>query len=121
MAEKSMLVTTMEWNGVPTFRMIPINIDCPYVDVIFDPREKTLAVISSSVKEKPQMLPKLNDKGQLMQLRGNNDYAQERRIMEAYYEYYIQDLTDIETFVKHFAVNSDHPVIKTAIETDYNK
>jgi|694.fasta_scaffold00087_46 hypothetical protein len=120
MAEKSMLVTTMEWNGTPTFRMIPINIDCPYVDVIFDPREKTLAVISSSVKEKPQMLPKLNDKGQLMQLRGN-DYAQERRIMEAYYEYYIQDLTDIETFVKHFAVNSDHPVIKTAIETDYNK
>ena len=74
---------------------------------------RVLAVISKDKKDKPQMLPKLTDKGQVMQLKGveGQQIIEERRIMETYYEYYIDNKSDIEKFIMTFALNSDHEAL----------
>lgn len=113
---KSMFIYSTDWYGRKSFRMLPINEDCPFNEVIFDPNTNVLAVISKDKKEKPQMLPKLNDKGQVIALKSGSDasqsrYVEERRIMETYYEYYIDSMSDIKAFIEMFAVNPDHTAL----------
>lgn len=111
---KSMFVYSTDWYGRQTFRMLPMTIECPFNEVIYDPNTKVLAVISKDKKDKPQMLPKLTDKGQVIPVKTSEGqhYIEERRIMETYYEYYIDNKTDIEKFIHLFAVNIDHPILK---------
>jgi hypothetical protein len=35
------------------------------------------------------------------------DYAEERKTLETYYEYFIEDLNEIRKFIKHFASNKE--------------
>lgn len=112
--QMNMLVYTSEWYGKGSFRMIPLSNDCPFLEVIFDPSTKVLAVISESIKEKPQMLPKLNGKGQPVTVKsaeGTQGLAEERHLMDAYYEYYIDNEDDIKSFIKIFAANPDHKAL----------
>lgn len=125
---KCMFVYSTDWYGRKSFRMLPLTAECPFNEVIYDPNTRVLAVISKDKKDKPQMLPKLTDKGQVIPLRNSEgaQYVEERRIMETYYEYYIDNKSDIERFVQMFAVNSDHealnivnePIDLTVTETD---
>lgn len=125
---KCMFVYSTDWYGRKSFRMLPLTAECPFNEVIYDPNTRVLAVISKDKKDKPQMLPKLTDKGQVIPLRGAEgaQYVEERRIMETYYEYYIDNKKDIERFIQMFAVNSDHealnivnePIDLTLTETD---
>lgn len=110
---KSMFVYSTDWYGRQTFRMLPMTIECPFNEVLYDPNTKVLAVISKDKKDKPQMLPKLTDKGQVIPVKTSEGqhYIEERRIMETYYEYYIDNKTDIEKFIHLFAVNIDHPIL----------
>lgn len=52
------------------------------------------------------MLPKFNDKGDVQYLKGPRDngksYAEERRLVDTYYEYYLEDKDDIIAFVELF-------------------
>lgn len=95
------------WNKDKTFKLIPIHKDCPYNEAIFDVDQKVLAVISKESKDTFQMVPKFNDKGDVAYLKSPRDngknYAEERRALEAYYEYYLEDEGDIMKFVKLFA------------------
>jgi len=96
--------------------MLPASEDCPFNEVIYDPNTGVLAVISRDKKDKPQMLPKLTEKGQVIPLKPvANDtqqrYVEERRILETYYEYYLDDKQDIQNFINMFALNADHPSI----------
>ena len=34
-----------DWNQRPTFKMVPVSVDCPYVECIYDPESKVLALI----------------------------------------------------------------------------
>lgn len=107
---KNMMIYKSKWNEKQTFRMIPMTIDCPYNEVIFDPNQRVLAIISKDKKEKPLMMPRLSDKGDIIPAkRPNTDTAwQEQRVMmNAYYEYYIEDINDIVSFVNTFAVNAE--------------
>ncbi|NBP67865.1 MAG: hypothetical protein EBR30_02390 [Cytophagia bacterium] len=111
-----MFVYSTDWYGRKSFRMLPVSEDCPFNEVIYDPNTGVLAVISRDKKDKPQMLPKLTEKGQVIPLKPvANDtqqrYVEERRILETYYEYYLDDKQDIENFINMFAVNVDHPSI----------
>ena len=105
-----MFVYSTDWYGRKSFRMMPMSHECPFNEVIYDPNTRVLAVISKDKKDKPQMLPKLSEKGQVMQLKGfeGQQIIEERRIMETYYEYYIDNKSDIERFIQMFAMNSDH-------------
>lgn len=110
---KCMFVYSTDWYGRKSFRMLPLSMECPFNEVIYDPNTRVLAVISKDKKDKPQMLPKLTDKGQVIPVRGGEgqQYVEERRIMETYYEYYIDKKSDIERFIQMFAVNTDHDAL----------
>lgn len=111
---ESMLVYRSNWYGKDSFRMMPITDDCPFLEVIFDPSTKVLAVIGRSMKDKPQMVPKLNGKGQPITVKsaeGTAGLAEERLVFESYYEYYVDDPEDIKNFVEMYALNFDHPAV----------
>ena len=109
---KSMLLVTSTWGSKKTFKLIPASLDCPYNEGIFDADNKVLAVISKEKKESLHMLAKLNEFGdpQTMKIgrRANGkDYAEERKTLETFYEYYVENVSEVENFIKMFAINAD--------------
>ena len=107
--QQTMFIYESDWYGQKTFKMLPIDCNCPYNEAIYDPSTKVLAIISKEHKEKPQMLPKLNGKGQLVTKSSNTaepaKNIEERIMMDSYYEYYLDNIDDINEFIKFFANN----------------
>jgi len=107
----SMMIVSSEWNEKPTFRMISISNDCPYNEVIYDPEIKTLAIISKEKKQSFQMLPKLDVNGEITMIKRalptGRKFAEERKVVETYYEYYITKEEEIKAFVSLLAVNAE--------------
>lgn len=57
------------------------------------------------------MLPKLNDMGDVQHMKigkreNGKTHAEERKLVQSFYEYYIEVESEIEEFVNMFAVNS---------------
>jgi hypothetical protein len=107
----SMLLITSNWGTSKTFKMIPIINECPYNECIFDVKTKVLAIISKQSKESLHMLPKLTDQGDVQRLKigkkeNGKDYAEERKLLETFYEYYIEDKSEIVDFINKFAENA---------------
>ena len=110
---KNMMIYAAKWNDKQTFRLMPINEDCIFNEAIFDPEQKVLAVISKDIKEKPMMMPRLNDRGDIIATKranGEQGWQEQRVIIDAYYEYYIEDMSDIIAFIKMFAINDTSKV-----------
>jgi hypothetical protein len=110
--DKSMMVTTSNWGPNKTFKLIPVSKDCPYVEAIFDPGSKILAVISTIAKETYHMIDKLDDNGDPMKMKltrtaEGGDTKKERRLLKTYAEFYITEKSEIETFINGFCVNAD--------------
>jgi len=109
--QNSMMVIKSDWNQQPTFKMIPLSKDCPYVECIYDPQSKVLALIGYTRKNVFHMMPKLDDNGDVIMRKvrteGAKTHKEERRTVETFQEYYLTDIDDIKTFVKSFAVNCD--------------
>ena len=109
---KSMILYKSGWGTDtafhPTFKMLPTTIDCPFNEVLFDPQSKILAVVGKEKKQAYRMLPKLNDKGRQVVAveKGVPIDVQERKLMENFYEYYIEDVEDIKNFINMFALNA---------------
>ncbi len=95
------------WNKGKTIKLIPTHIDCPYNEAIYDADQKVLAVISKECKETYQMLPKFTEKGDVLYLKtareNGKPYAEERRLVDTYYEYYLEDKAEILSFIEMFA------------------
>jgi len=109
---KSMMLVTSTWGSKKTFKLIPVTADCPYNEAIFDADNKVLAVISKEKKESLHMLAKLNEFGdpQTMKIgrRANGkDFAEERKTLETFYEYYVENISEVENFINMFAINAD--------------
>ena len=71
-------------------------------------------LISKDIKEKPMMMPRLNDRGDIIPTKranGEQGWQEQRVILDAYYEYYIEDMSDILLFVKMFAINDTCDVL----------
>lgn len=110
-----MLVYSSDWHKEESFRMMPVTDDCPFNEVIYDPSTKVLAVVSKDKKEKPHMLPRLDEKGKLIPIKPKTaeeaarpQFAESRIVMETYYEYYIDKHEDIMAFIHLFAINPTH-------------
>lgn len=107
----NMMLITSTWKEGKTFKMIPADIECPYVECIYDPAMKVLAVIGDIKKDIFHMMPKLDLNGdpEARKTPGRDGvpYKQERRTIETFQEYYLEDRSDIEFFIKHFAMNAD--------------
>lgn len=109
---KSMMLTTSNWGPNKTFKMIPINKECPYVEAIFDPSSKILAIISKTSKNSYHMVPKLDDNGDEVTLKiakrkNGKDIKEQRVMMDTHAEYYISEKEEIVNIVNGFAINAD--------------
>ena len=121
---KNMMIYSSKWNEKQTFRMMPIDSNCPFNEAIFDPEQKVLAVVSKDNKDKPMMMPRLNDRGDLVATKranGEQGWQEQRVILSAYYEYYLEDINDIVAFVKRFAVNDDSKLFADIIQEVVNE
>lgn len=108
---KNMMLITSMWGSFPTFKLVPTDQFCPYNEVIFDVEQGTLIIISKEKKQTFVFLPKLNEDGKAMMVKkpdkSGNPYAQQRQLMDNYYEYLIQVPEEIESFINTFATNAD--------------
>ena len=107
-----MRLITSSWGPAKTFKMIPITRECPYNECIFDVNSKVLAVISKDSKESFHMMPKLNEVGDIQRLKigkkeNGKDYAEERKALVTFYEYYIEDAAEVADFIKDVAKNAE--------------
>lgn len=105
----SMLLVKSTWNEKSTFKMLPITSECPYVECLYDPESKVFVVISKIKKTSLHMLPKLDDNGDPQpvkkQTASNRTVKEERRTIETFQEYYIEEQQSIEDIINHFALN----------------
>lgn len=104
MSEKTMMLVESTWQDAKTFKMIPVSSDCPYVECIFDPTSKVFVIISKVTKTSLHMLPKLDEYGKAIS--GNRGAKQERRSIDTFQEYYIEEMDSIVDVVNLFAVNA---------------
>ncbi len=97
------------WGNNKTFRLLPVDINCPYLECIYDPESKILVVISKNSKSAYHMLPQLDDNGDVVLAKrprtNGKNIKEERRTVETYQEYYIIVEEDIYGFLKNVMVN----------------
>ena len=92
-----MLIYSTEWNGQPSFRLIPIMDNCQFMEVMYNPEDCILAVLSKTKTNIPSVKTKEGEDG------------------EVFYEYYIESKQDILDFIKTIAVNYPHPIIEEVL------
>jgi hypothetical protein len=66
------------------------------------------------------MMPKLNEFGDVEMLKigkrqNGKAFSEERKALETYYEYFIEEMNEIESFVNMFATNVDNFDYKSLI------
>lgn len=93
----NMLIYSAEWNGQPSFRLIPIMDNCQFMEVMYNPEDCILAVLSKTKTNIPSVKTKEGEDG------------------EVFYEYYIESKQDILDFIKTVAVNYPHPIIEEVL------
>lgn len=106
----NMMLFTSFWGQADTFKMLPVTKDCPFVEVIYDPKTTLLVVIGVTEKENYQMVPKLDDDGEpqvAKKPRSNNSrFREQRAMLKTNQEYYITEKSEQEAFIKQFAINA---------------
>ena len=110
MSKNTMMLVQATWQDKQTFRMIPIEDSCPYVECIFDPDTKVFVIISKLTKQSLHMLPKLDDNGDPMQIKNarpnGRTFREERHKIEVFQEFYVEDKVAIKDIIYLFAVNA---------------
>lgn len=119
MSDKTMMLVESTWQDTKTFKMIPVSNDCPYVECIYDPSSKVFVLIGKTTKTSLHMLPKLDEYGKAVS--GNRGAKQERRSIDTFQEYYIEEEKDIKEITKMFAVNASKFDIAKFLEKAPNK
>ena len=123
---KTMMLITSSWGTKKTFKMIPATFDCIFNEAIFDLDSKVLALISKEKKESLHMVARVNEWGDVVPMKigkrnNGKDYAEERKTLETFYEYYVEDISDIKDIVARLAINGDtfdiNPFIEAKSET----
>jgi hypothetical protein len=107
MSAKSMLLYSSDWEGIPTFRLMPITSDCPYLEMIFMPRHQGLGIMNRQAKQMFKFIDKVDDKGNIVMIKGTNQPAQERKLVNVEYEYFIINKEEIANIIELFATNVD--------------
>lgn len=107
----NMLLINSSWGEGKTFKMFPLTQDCPYVECIFDPATHVLVVIGKVTKTALHMLPRLDDNGDSMAVKvrrpNNKMIKEERKSIETFQEYYIEDKEAMVALIKLFCTNAD--------------
>ncbi len=106
------MLVTGSWSTQKTFKLIPVSAECPYNEAIFDRDSKILALIGKEKKQSMHLIAKLDDNGDVKPMKigrrsNGKEYAEERKTLETYYEYYIENPDEIKTIVNMLACNAD--------------
>jgi len=109
----SMMLVTSSWAKISSFSLMPVNNDCPFVECLYNPMAKTLAIIGKTKKDTFHMVPRLDDNGAAQEIKGGTERKNQRVQQESYTEYYITEREEVESFIKKFSVNHE--------EFDYKK
>ena len=109
---QNMMLVNSTFRNAKSFTLIPVSIDSPYTEAMFDPTSGILAVISKVMKQSYHMVPKLNDDGEPMRLKNPNPQTgktvkEERRLVDTFSEFYLTDKNDIELLINMFAINAE--------------
>ena len=107
-----MMLVHSAFRNAKSFTLIPVSLDSPYTEALYDPSSGILAVVSKVMKQSYHMVPRLDDNGDPMRLKVPNKQTgktvkEERRLVDTFSEFYLQDKVDIETFIQMFAVNAE--------------
>lgn len=109
--QKTMRLITSAWQAQKTFRLIPVSIDCPFVEGIFDPESKTMVLFAKTTRDNLHMIPKVDDNGDLQKVvkgRPNGKtYKEERKFTSDFMEYIFMEKEEIKDFIKSICINSD--------------
>jgi hypothetical protein len=109
--QKSMMLVVQEHRGLPTFSLIRTSESCPFVECIYVPDLKQLAIISTVQKDTFHLFPKLDDNGDVVNAKARKivgkNYKEERKAIKTFYEYTLVNEDDIVAFVEKFADNAD--------------
>lgn len=107
----NMLLIKSDWNEDQTFKLIPLTLDCPYIEGIYDPSTNVLVMISRVSMSKLHMLPKLDDNGDPAPLKvprkNGRAVKEERKTVETFQEFYIDNIDAVNSIIDIFAVNKD--------------
>lgn len=95
-----MMLIHSAFKNVKSFSLISVDKNCPYIEALFDPSSKVLAVITKEKKNTFHMVPNLKNDG--TPLEGKKQRVQ----IETYGEYYITNEEDLKNFINIFAINS---------------
>lgn len=109
--EKSKFMRGYEstWLDKPTFKLMCVSNDCPFVEGIYLPEEKLLIVVSKFKQHKFEYLPKLDDDGNPQYAktdpRVNKEklFKRQRVQYDGNYDYTLSNIEDIKSFVKEYA------------------
>lgn len=108
----SMMAISSVWGNNKTFRLMPVDDKCPYVESIYDPESKVLVVISKNCKSSYHLLPVLDDNGDAMPVKkpraNGKNFREERRLIDTYQEYYLILNEEIYSFLDKVCVNKDY-------------
>jgi hypothetical protein len=107
----NMRLITTYWGQSKTFKLMPVNNDCPYMEVLYDPSVGMLVALSKTMKENYEMLPQLDNEGELVHAkkakRNGNKFKEERRLMKVPQEFYMTERDEQEAFINLFATNAE--------------
>lgn len=106
------MLVTGSWGKNKTFKMIPLTPDAPYNEAIFDLESKVLALIGKEKKQSMHMVAKLDDNGDIKPMKigrrdNGKDFAEERKTLETYYEYYIDKPEEVIEVINLLCINAD--------------
>ena len=120
---QNMMLVNSSFRNAKSFTKIPVSLDSPYTEAMFDPASGILAVISKVMKQSYHMVPKLDDNGDPIRLKTPNQQTgktvkEERRLVDTFSEFYLSDKKDIETFIHMFGVNAEDFDYNQFMQTD---
>ena len=108
--EKSMMLVKSSFGPMKSFKLIPVKLDCPFVECLFSPSEKIMVVISKVMKQSYHMIPKLDDNGDEIPVKGKprpgkKQIKEERRLVDTFSEHYVITEEEIMEIINTFAIN----------------
>jgi hypothetical protein len=123
---KNMMLISSPFRNMPSFSLIPVSNEAPYVEAMFDPSSGILAVISKISKQSFHMMPKLDENGQPQRLKVPNKetgktISEVRVSTETFSEFYLTNKDEIKDFLNIFAINADTFDFNAFMSVDVDK
>jgi hypothetical protein len=115
---KNMMLISSPFRNMPSFSLIPVSNEAPYVEAMFDPSSGILAVISKISKQSFHMMPKLDENGQPQRLKVPKEV---RVSTETFSEFYLTNKDEICDFLNIFAINADTFDFNAFMSVDVDK